>query len=213
MLDFGLAKKLSTGDEQELVADTSAKKLVSAPHYMSPEQVRSGHDVDTRTDIWSLGATLYQLITGFPPFMGSNQFVLCARILDSAPEPLTRRRADAPESLERVVARCLAKDPADRYRNVDELVVALNEVRVDLAKPNGARDRRASTAPPRRPAAPQPLDETLDLPTEKHRNKAKPGRHDRTLETVEDDTLKMTHAEAEDALDNLAATTKKPGPG
>lgn len=213
VLDFGLAKRLSTDDKQEPVADTSAKKLVSAPHYMSPEQVRSGHDVDTRTDIWSLGATLYQLVTGFPPFMGSNQFVLCARILDSEPEPLTLRRPDAPDSLARVIEGCLEKDPAERYRTVDDLVVALNEVRVDLAKPNRGRAKRASTAPPRRPTPPpppQPLDETLDLPTEKHQ-KEKSGRDDKTTESSEDDTIKMTQAEAEDALENLATTTKKPG--
>jgi serine/threonine protein kinase len=214
VLDFGLAKRLPD-DTKEPSADTSAHTLAGAPHYMSPEQVRSAADVDERTDIWSLGATLYQLVTGFPPFMGNNLFVLCARILDGEPEPLARRRPDAPESFDDLVRCCLQKDPANRFRTIDELVIALTEVRVDLAKPTrGARPARSSKAPtrpvgPRPPPVPPPLDETLDLPTEKRVADACAT----TLSSANDDTIKMTEAEAAAAgLDELAVTTKKRGP-
>jgi eukaryotic-like serine/threonine-protein kinase len=205
VLDFGLAKRLPD-DTKQPTANTNLQALVAAPHYLSPEQIRGTERVDVRTDIWSLGATLYQLVTGFPPFMGANTYVLCARILDSDPEPLVRRRPDAPPALEEVIGTCLAKAADDRYASIGELVAALGEVRTVLQRP---RPRRPNTARPMPPRPPAPPEDTQDLPTEKRA--APPPPSPDPVPSSRDDTIKMTEAEAADVLDEMAVTTRKRG--
>jgi serine/threonine-protein kinase len=104
---------------------------------MAPEQIRAARTVDARTDVYGLGATMYQLLTGMPPFVALNLYVLCARILSDAPAPLHRTRKDIPKVLEAVVLRCLAKDPAARYASVLELAEALDDARGAPAIPRG----------------------------------------------------------------------------
>jgi serine/threonine protein kinase len=119
IVDFGISK---VKDDGRLTA-TSAS--FGTPLYMSPEQIRASSNVDERADIWSLGAILFELCTGQPPFnRPSPSAVLAAIIADPLPDPRTLRD-DLPEELAVVLERCLQKDPAARYPTMQELANAL----------------------------------------------------------------------------------------
>jgi eukaryotic-like serine/threonine-protein kinase len=122
VLDFGISKSLlDTGPG--LLTGTSA--LLGSPLYMSPEQMRSARDVDHRTDIWSLGAVLFELLSGRPPYDGDSVGSLMAKILvDKAPS-VREFRPDVPEGLAQVIMRCLEKDVNVRFGDVAELSLAL----------------------------------------------------------------------------------------
>jgi serine/threonine-protein kinase len=100
---------------------------------MPPEQLRSSKSVDPRSDVWSLGVLLHELIVGEPPFIADTLPGLLAKIIADPPTPLCSGRPDAPAALEAVVARCLAKDPANRYQSVSEFALALQPFAPDLA--------------------------------------------------------------------------------
>jgi eukaryotic-like serine/threonine-protein kinase len=112
ILDFGLAKLAGS------IAITRTGSSVGTPAYMSPEQAR-GDDVDHRTDLWSLGVVLYEMVAGRRPFRGEHDQAVLYAILNERPKPLTQARPEAPPELERIVDGLLAKDPADRYPSVD----------------------------------------------------------------------------------------------
>ena len=121
VLDFGIAKRLAAKE----AAITNAIAPLGTPQYMSPEQVRCAKDVDVRTDVWSLGVTLYELVTGRPPFNHEiPQACIAAIAADPVPDPRTFR-ADLPEDLAKVILRALAKDPTERYESVPAFVAAL----------------------------------------------------------------------------------------
>jgi TOMM system kinase/cyclase fusion protein len=124
ILDFGLAK---VGD----VRLTDAGTTLGTPAYMSPEQAR-GRSVDHRTDIWSLGVVLYEMLTGRLPFPGESRSQVIDAILGAEPEPL-RLPAGAPTPLERLVHRALAKDPARRHPTMAVVREELAETRRELA--------------------------------------------------------------------------------
>ena len=131
VLDFGLAKELSTASKRAGVNPnasmelTGANLILGSPHYMAPEQIRDAASVGSAADIWALGATLHQLLTGETPFTSTTLHGLLACIVgDPTPVPSASRR-EIPASLDRVVARCLAKDPAGRYAHVGALADAL----------------------------------------------------------------------------------------
>jgi serine/threonine protein kinase len=128
VLDFGLAKTLPDSGVRGGSGDTKGGNMIGTPHYMAPEQIRASRTVDARTDIYGLGATMYQLVAGMPPFVALNLYVLCARILSDAPPPLHR----IPKQLAAVIMRCLAKDPASRYSSVLELAEALDDARTTV---------------------------------------------------------------------------------
>jgi eukaryotic-like serine/threonine-protein kinase len=123
VLDFGISK-VSLPDMASLSL-TKTSTAMGSPLYMSPEQMRSAKTVDRRTDIWSLGVILFELLTGKMPFMADSLPELCAKILAEEPRPLRELRPDVPEGLEAVVLRCLEKDATKRYGNVAELTLAL----------------------------------------------------------------------------------------
>ncbi len=125
VVDFGLAKNFdgaASGAESGL---TRAHAFLGSPHYMSPEQIQSPRDVDGRADIWALGACLYELVAGRPPFLAANVQLVCARILLEPAAPLTLARPGTPKALAETVRRCLERDPARRFQHVDELIEAL----------------------------------------------------------------------------------------
>src|SRR4051812_8648009 len=124
VLDFGISKAL-TGSSVEELSLTKTAALIGSPLYMAPEQMRSAKDVDTRADIWSLGAMLYEMLTGEPPYTGESIPQLCAALLHDDPIPLRQHRPEIPEGLEQAVLRCLAKDRNHRFPNVCELGRAL----------------------------------------------------------------------------------------
>jgi non-specific serine/threonine protein kinase len=121
IMDFGLAK-VRGGAKLTLEQST----LGTAP-YMSPEQAR-GEDVDHRTDVFSLGVLLYEMLTGQLPFKGDYQEAIIYSILNEEHEPVTGLRSGVPMDLERIVDKCLQKVPADRYQGANELSVDLRQI-------------------------------------------------------------------------------------
>ena len=135
VLDFGLAKTQPATLSDALTSlETVATPLSEAGlvlgtlPYMAPEQVRGGM-TDARTDLFSFGVLLYELLAGRRPFDGATRADLTTAILRDAPEPLQARRPDLPDGLERVVSRLLEKDPAQRYATAKEVRVELETVR------------------------------------------------------------------------------------
>ena len=127
VLDFGISKmpRSVSGVSFTSSPPTLPAIVMGTPQYMSPEQMMSAAGADQRSDIWSLGATLYELLTAQPAFQGSSTAEICARVLQGTPTPIEQLEADVPNDLRLVIARCLAKDPARRYPNVSELARAL----------------------------------------------------------------------------------------
>jgi len=123
VLDFGISKDVTTPS----AALTSTETQLGTPMYMSPEQIRATKDVDTRSDVWSLGVILYELLTGTLPFERSGHSIgeLFAVILMTEPIPLCMRRPELPEALERVVMRCLRRSSWDRFESVADFAEAL----------------------------------------------------------------------------------------
>ncbi len=130
LLDFGISKFALTSApaagewamEGEPITGTMT---CGTPLYMSPEQIRSTATVDARSDVWSLGMVLYELLASAPAFQFENVTDVCAAILEQEPRRLSDVRPEVPARLADVVARCLQKDPADRFQNVAELAIAL----------------------------------------------------------------------------------------
>jgi len=124
VLDFGISKLAATEEnvEEDL---TSTSTMLGSPRYMSPEQVQNAKNVDARTDIWSLGVILYQLLDGATPFAGATMGETLGKVLLHAPPSIRSRRSDVPEGLASVVERCLMRDRERRYRNVAELALSL----------------------------------------------------------------------------------------
>jgi len=127
IVDFGLAR---TVDQSDL---TRTGQTLGTVAYMSPEQAR-GETVDEQTDIWSLGALLYEMLTGRRPFRGMRPEVVIYSILNEDPAPLSECRPEVSPALTAVVDRCLTKDPADRYPDAEALLDDLQAVR-DGRKP------------------------------------------------------------------------------
>lgn len=122
VLDFGISKTALPRGKRDLVRTQMA---LGSPVYMSPEQIRRSDQVDARSDIWAVGCVLFELITGVTAFDEPSLLELSAAILEREPVPLQTLRPEASEELERVVLRCLSKNPDERYQNVAELAVAL----------------------------------------------------------------------------------------
>ncbi len=140
--DFGIARAVSSAGGDELTATGVA---IGTPQYMSPEQAAANREVDGRTDIYSLGCVLYEMLTGAPPFTGASAQAVMAR---HALDPVARIRtvrSTVPETVEQVVFRALAKVPADRYASAHQLADALTAAsRTQAAPPMAPRKSRPS---------------------------------------------------------------------
>ncbi len=124
ILDFGISKvALAQGKGKR--ANVRTQMPLGSPVYMSPEQIRSSEHVDARTDIWSLGCVLFELLTGHLAFDEPSLMQLSAAILEHEPVPLRELLPEAPPELEAVLAKCLEKDANNRYGNIAELAIAL----------------------------------------------------------------------------------------
>jgi non-specific serine/threonine protein kinase len=130
VLDFGIAK-LIDGRGEHLPSHTDPGSVMGTAAYMSPEQAR-GQNVDARTDIWSLGVVLYEMVAGRLPFDGSNSADLLVSIIERHPAPLSERADAIPDALERLVRTALAKDRRERHASIDDLAADLRTIKQDL---------------------------------------------------------------------------------
>lgn len=152
VLDFGLAKltesatetaELSNEDPTMTAALTQPGQVIGTWRYMSPEQAR-GLEVDARSDIWSFGTVLYEMVTGTAPFAAPTATDTLARILEREPPPVTEVSTAAPPELHRIITRALAKERSQRYQNIKDLELDLRE----LARKWESEREGYSTAPP-----------------------------------------------------------------
>ena len=122
--DFGIARALSESSDSKL---TQTGTTVGTPAYMSPEQAAGERALDARTDIYSLGCVVWEMIAGEPPFTGPTAQAMLMRRFTETPRPLREVRETVPEGIERAVAKALAKSPADRFASAGEFGKALRE--------------------------------------------------------------------------------------
>ncbi len=168
ILDFGLAKFAEAAvleDANKPDADiddedgdtisrelTQAGKIVGTVTYMSPEQAR-GEDIDTRSDIFSFGVLLYRMSAGEFPFSGPTQVSTLAKILEATQDPPSAKNNAIPPELERIITKCLQKNPADRYQDTRDLVLDLRSLRRQFD--SGITDSVSSISSPAIPKAPR----------------------------------------------------------
>ncbi len=150
VLDFGLAKLTEPAEPGELAVTLTLKAITKegfiagTAAYMSPEQAE-GKPVDARSDIFAFGAVLYEMVTGRRAFQRGSQASTIAAVLLEQPEPVGGIIADIPHDLEKIIVRCLRKDPGQRFQGMPDVQVALNELKEDFDSGTLVR-----TAPPRR---------------------------------------------------------------
>src|SRR6266850_1235434 len=134
VLDFGLAKlteRKSSASEEPTMVRTEPGIVMGTIKYMSPEQAR-GLPVDVRTDIWSLGVVLYEILTGYVPFGGNTASDVIVSVLERQPQPLAQSLPEVPAELERIVNKALRKDKEERYQSIKEMAVDLKSLRRGL---------------------------------------------------------------------------------
>jgi serine/threonine-protein kinase len=124
VLDFGISKSMSQSLTDLSLTGTAS--FMGSPLYMSPEQMRSSRNVDARTDIWSIGTVLYEMVSGALPFSAESIPELCLAVIGDQPKPLRERTENLPPGFEAIVERCLEKDRERRYSTVAELAQALS---------------------------------------------------------------------------------------
>jgi serine/threonine protein kinase len=166
VLDFGLAKVAEkkgslrdTLSSEEVITKTAPGLIMGTVNYMSPEQAQ-GKAVDARSDIWSSGVIIYEMVAGTKPFSGSTSAHTIVQILEKEPAPLAHAGApDLPEELQRIVAKSIAKDPDERYQTAKDMLIDLRNLkrRLDfdaeiertaaLTEPTSAVESAAKTAP------------------------------------------------------------------
>ncbi len=147
LLDFGVAalrQPLAPGES----SITYSEAFLGTPRYMAPEQVRSSKTVDARADVWALGVTLYELLTGAPPFDGLTVIAVLNQIERGSPPPLERQRPELPDALVALVSRCMSRDPDERPANARAFGEELEPL---LASSGGRGD--SGPAPSRRSIA------------------------------------------------------------
>ena len=138
IMDFGLAQ---LAERSQL---TKTATILGTPAYMSPEQAKR-QPTDRRTDVWSLGVVIYEMVTGRLPFEGEREDAVAYSIVHQEPEPITAQRVGVPTDLDRIVGKAMAKSPDERYQHVDEMLVDLRSLRkLGLSKAKEPLPRESS---------------------------------------------------------------------
>lgn len=169
VLDFGISKAINVEENalEPAPSLTATHSLLGSPAYMSPEQIRRPKSVDIRTDIWSLGSILYELLARDPPFSADSPLALLAAVVSDPLPSIRLVRPDVPPELEAVIAKCLEKNPDNRYQTVSELADALAPF-APRSMPSVTRIsgilRATSLRPPATDKSPS-SDRTLQSPT------------------------------------------------
>ena len=161
VVDFGISKAVTMASGAEILHGTSTRAIFGSPLYMAPEQMRATRDVDARADVWSLGASLYELLSGNVPFAAESLVDLAYRIANEDPPSLRATHPEIPSRLEQIVLRCLEKDRNHRFPDARSLALALDEFRTpgrpDSIRESNEEDDETRVMDPLRPDAPQTL--------------------------------------------------------
>ena len=172
VLDFGLAKQFEdengsqSGPNAQTLLQTQTRSdvVIGTPLYLSPEQAR-GARVDGRSDLFALGALLYECVAGRPAFSGANVIEIGAQVLHVDPPPPSQFNSRVPPELDRIILKALAKKVEERYQTADEMAAELERVRTRLPGSDTTRTRRLATHPDlARPSALHTISETLRRP-------------------------------------------------
>ena len=157
VVDFGLARDATPpGQAVDTQAATFAAPITEEGSfagtmpYMAPEQLE-GRAADARADIWALGCVLYEMATGERPFRGATRASLVTAIMSAEPEPVSRKRSIAPERLDWVMKRCLAKDPERRWHSARDVAIELDAIAGQAAAANDSSPAAVAPASPPRP--------------------------------------------------------------
>ena len=121
LLDFGISKATGSKEDKRL----TGQHVLGSPVYMSPEQLRNATNIDARADIWSIGVVAYELLCGEPPFDGDGVGEIFAAILEKEPVPLVEKDPTIPRELSDIIAKCLRRDPDERWENAGQLAKAI----------------------------------------------------------------------------------------
>jgi eukaryotic-like serine/threonine-protein kinase len=140
--DFGIALAMRKAGGDARLTETGLS--VGTPHYMSPEQAAGDRELDARSDVYSLGATTYEMLVGEPPHVAKTPQAVVAKILMDTPAPIRRARDLVPENVEAAVAKALARSPADRFSSGAEFAAALTNPAFTLPALAAAGGRRRS---------------------------------------------------------------------
>ncbi|MBX3229947.1 MAG: serine/threonine protein kinase [Labilithrix sp.] len=181
LIDFGISRIDAPLSPKDAIALTSPEVVMGSPRYMPPEQMESAAAVDSRSDIWGLGAILYEMLVGDAPFDGESLMDIYAAAVRAAPKLPSAARADVPEALDAVILRCLAADPNERFADVAELAAALaplGDERAPMRASAIARVLGATRARGQGSAAPDPVDPSAgSTPSSSHiRERATPSQ-------------------------------------
>jgi serine/threonine-protein kinase len=151
VLDFGLAKltepesRLSNPEAVTIsITNTNPGTILGTTGYMSPEQAK-GSEIDLRSDVFSLGVVLYEMVAGRPPFTGPTDSHVLVSIIDQEPAPLSQQSKQVPRQLERIVSKALAKDRSKRYQTITDLKLDLEQLRDELADLRDQSGHRINT--------------------------------------------------------------------